>query len=352
VRRAAFAAGVACAQDKRSRRDASDRVRRWRQDVVAGRVYPTTSDGTAKPFFVPYFTNINLLADATPSFDGTKRPLIMFSHGRGSNVWFYAWFAQYLAERGFIVAAMNHYRANTYDSNIAYLSNRLWQRPVDIRLAISFLLKDPAWARMIDADRIGVAGHSQGGFTSLWLGGAKVSAEGYLAFQRGWRNNQMLPEHLRRELPLDPGPALDVRDPRIKAAFAMAPGIIKAFGMDEAGLRAMAIPSYVTVGARDTQTPPGPNAEFAAANAGTPSSRSCPVWWITRFSRTNATRRVAKNFPEGASMRRPWTAPPSTKPSARRRSGSFVQNWDTDPVNRGPAVALYARRGCPEVARS
>ena len=57
-----------------------------------------------------------------------------------------------------------------------------------------------------------------------------------------------------------------MRDPRIKAAFAMAPGIIKAFGMDEAGLGQMSIPAYVTVGARDTQTPAQDNAAFAAAN--------------------------------------------------------------------------------------
>ena len=73
-----------------------------------------------------------------------------------------------------------------------------------------------------------------------------------------------MPAHLREALPLDPAPALDVRDKRIKAAFAMAPGIIKAFGMDEAGLGQMSIPAYITVGARDTQTPPHDNAAFAA----------------------------------------------------------------------------------------
>ena len=92
------------------------------------------------------------------------------------------------------------------------------------------------WGQAIDAERIGVAGHSQGGFTSLWIGGAKVHADKFLAFQKGWKNYQTVPAHLRDELPLDPAPALDVRDPRIKAACAMAPGIIKAFGMDEAGL--------------------------------------------------------------------------------------------------------------------
>ena len=70
---------------------------------------------------------------------------------------------------------------------------------------------------------IGVAGHSQGGFTSLWIGGAKVDADKFLAFQKGWKNNQAVPAHLRDELPLDPAPALDVRDTRIKAALPWRP---------------------------------------------------------------------------------------------------------------------------------
>ena len=193
-----------------------------------------------------------------------RHPLVMLSHGRGSNPLLYAWFAQTLAAQGYIVAGLYHYRANSYDQTIAYLANKLWQRPRDISLAIDFLLKDPAWAAHIDGDRIGVAGHSQGGFTSLWVGGAKVDADKYLAFQNGWKNNQAVPAHLRDELPLDPSPALDVSDKRIKAAFAMAPGIIKAFGMDETGLAQMDIPAYITVGARDTQTPPTENGAFAA----------------------------------------------------------------------------------------
>jgi len=226
--------------------------------------YPAKNDGSGTLWAMPFFVNLNLTRDAAPDLGQGPRPLIMFSHGRGSNALFYAWFCQYLAERGYIVAAINHYRANTYDSNIAYLANRLWQRPLDLTLAINFLLGDATWGPGIDAERIGIAGHSQGGFTSLWIGGAKVNAEKYLAFQTGWHNNKMVPQSLRDQLPLDPKPALDVADPRIKASFAMAPGIIKAFGMDEAGLAQMKTPAFIAVGARDTQTPPGPNAEFAA----------------------------------------------------------------------------------------
>jgi predicted dienelactone hydrolase len=231
--------------------------------IALAMFYPATlSDKSLTPTGLPFFTNLHLYRDAELS-EGCF-PLVMLSHGRGSNPLQYAWFAETLAGQGYIVAGLYHYRANTYDQTIAYLSNKIWQRPRDISLAIDFLLKDPMWSTAIDAEEMGVAGHSQGGFTSLWIGGAKVNADKFLAFQKGWKSNPMVPAHLRDELPVDASPALDVRDPRIKAAFAMAPGIIKAFGMDEAGLEQMTIPAYITVGARDTQTPPDDNAAFAA----------------------------------------------------------------------------------------
>jgi predicted dienelactone hydrolase len=226
--------------------------------------YPAAPGGDSDLFTMPFYTGLALHRDASLRNTQAPHPLVMFSHGRGSNALAYAWFGQYLAARGFIVAALDHYRANSYDSTIDYLANKLWQRPRDLSLAITFLLQHRDFAPAIDGTRIGVAGHSQGGFTALWLGGAGVDADKYLAFQTRWKDNRMVPAHLRRDLPLDPTPALDVRDPRIKAAFAMAPGVIQAFGMDAAGLGRMTVPAFLVVGARDTQTPPGPNAEFAA----------------------------------------------------------------------------------------
>jgi predicted dienelactone hydrolase len=227
--------------------------------------YPAAlTDKLAAPYHMLFYTNLHLQVDAPIVADAQKHPLVMFSHGAGSNGLYYAWFGEYLASRGYLVAMLYHYRANTYDATVMYTRSKLWQRPRDVALDITSLLKDKAWGPHIDAGKIGVAGHSQGGFTSLWIGRAKINPDLYLAYQKGWKNNPVVPAYLRAELPLDPAPARDVHDSRIKAAFAMAPGDITGFGMDEAGLRQLTIPTYIIVGARDTQAPPKENSEFAA----------------------------------------------------------------------------------------
>jgi predicted dienelactone hydrolase len=227
-------------------------------------IYPAKPERAATPFKIFMASNLHLYKDAPWVGDGTRHPLVMFSHGAGGNGSLYAWFGEYLASHGYIVAMLYHYRANTYDSSALYVRNRLWQRPRDVSLDLTHLLQDKVWGPRINPQQIGVAGHSQGGFTSLWLGGAMVNPERFLKFQRGWKNNEMVPAYLREEMSLDAEPARDVRDDRVKAAFAMAPGDLEGFGMDEGGLRQMKIPAYVIVGAADTTTPPKENAEFAA----------------------------------------------------------------------------------------
>jgi predicted dienelactone hydrolase len=227
-------------------------------------IYPANPDPAAKPFKIFLYSNLHLYKDAPAVTDRLRRPLVIFSHGAGGNGSGYAWFGEYLAAHGYIVAMVYHYHANTYDSSALYVRNRLYQRPHDISIIITHLLHDKMWGPRIDPDEVGVAGHSQGGFTSLWIGGAKINPTLFLRYQTGWKNNQMVPAYIRDEMRVDAGPALDVRDPRIKAAFAMAPGDIQGFGMDADGLRQMTIPAYIIVGAGDTTAPPEDNAAFAA----------------------------------------------------------------------------------------
>ncbi len=242
--------------------------------LVMNVFYPAVAAAVPASTVAPlFFVNVDAYRDADVARATAPFPLIMFSHGRGSSGLMYAWFAAYLASRGYVVAALDHYRANRNDASIVYLANKLWQRPVDVALDITYLTTDPFWRKVIDPERIGIAGHSQGGFTALWIGGANVNPERYLAFQRRWRNDLTVPKHLRDALPVDAAPALQVADRRVKAAFAMAPGLVQGFGgsRPRAGIRngcrrarADGHPAYLTVGAADTATPPPANAAFAA----------------------------------------------------------------------------------------
>jgi predicted dienelactone hydrolase len=227
-------------------------------------IYPAAPAAGAKPFKIFLSSNLHLYKDAPAVDDGLRHPLIVFSHGAGGNGSLYAWFGEYLAAHGYIVAMVYHYRANTYDSSALYVRNRIWQRPRDISLDISYLLEDKKWGPRINRDQIGVAGHSQGGFSALWIGGAEVNPKLFAAYQQGWKNNEMVPAYVREQMIVDAKPALGVRDIRVKAAFSMAPGDIQGFGMDAAGLRRTAVRVYIIVGAGDTTTPPKENAEFAA----------------------------------------------------------------------------------------
>ncbi|MGD9806233.1 MAG: alpha/beta hydrolase family protein [Hyphomicrobiaceae bacterium] len=240
--------------------DPKDPARR----LAVAMFYPAMIATDAKPFVMPFFKELNFYEGA--QHKSGKHPLILFSHGRGSNPLNYSWILQLLAANGYVVAAPFHYRANTYDATIAYLANNLWQRPRDLSMIIDVLSGDASSSPFIDTQRVGVAGHSQGGFTSLWIAGAEIDPERYATFQRRWKANPMVPAHLREDLSVDPSPAVGVHDPRIRAAFAMAPGIIQAFGMSARGLANVKVPVHITVGARDTQTPPNDNAEFAAAH--------------------------------------------------------------------------------------
>lgn len=227
-------------------------------------IYPAVPQSGAVPVKIFLSTDLHLYQGAPVVRDGERHPLVVFSHGAGGNGAGYAWFGEYLAEHGYVVAMVYHYRANTYNSSALYVRNRLWQRPRDISLDITHLLTDPVWGRHIDLTRIGIAGHSQGGFTALWIGGATIDPAAFEAYQRRWKDNIVVPHYLRAEMQVDAKPAMHVRDPRVKAAFAMAPGDIQGFGMDAAGLRHMTIPAYIIVGAGDTTTPPADNAAFAA----------------------------------------------------------------------------------------
>src|SRR5438046_2066273 len=88
--------------DRKNRADATPVVRlqvecidghEGRRHLALPMFYPAAlRDRSAARFVMPFFANLKLYKDAEAAFDGTKRPLVMFSHGRSSNGLYYAWF--------------------------------------------------------------------------------------------------------------------------------------------------------------------------------------------------------------------------------------------------------------------
>lgn len=104
---------------------------------------------------------------------GTKHPLVVVSHGAGGTFGNYHALAEMLADRGVIVAAINH----PFDSGQSKVRNpgdiaSMVQRPTDISRSIDFMFHNWRDGGRIDAARVGFIGFSRGAFTGLALIGA------------------------------------------------------------------------------------------------------------------------------------------------------------------------------------
>ena len=207
-------------------------------------------------FAIPFAKGFRVGKNLPVAFQGRKYPLILLSHGRSGNRFNLAWLAAALAAHGFIVGSMDHYFANSYHLSFEYVASKIWERPMDVSRHITHVLHHETWSRYIDGSKVGVAGNSQGGMTALWVGGARINAERFLRYQRGRRSDPVIPEYFKKKLPVDASPALHVHDKRVKAVFAMAPGVMKAFGFDRRGW----IPIYLIVGEGDSLVPVKDNA--------------------------------------------------------------------------------------------
>jgi predicted dienelactone hydrolase len=215
-------------------------------------------------------------ASLAPSFN--TYPLIALSHGTGGSALQMAWLGTYLAARGNIVVAVNHPGNNALGKYTPQGFVEWWERARDISTVIDVMLSDRRFGSKIDRDRIGAAGFSLGGYTMMELAGATTDFAGVLTWcetpeHHSACNPPEMPDLVEKfaamkaqpEVQLATGHAGDsYRDPRIKAVFAIAPAIGKAFSRES--LQRIAIPVSIVAGSADDVVPPPDNAQFFAAN--------------------------------------------------------------------------------------
>jgi predicted dienelactone hydrolase len=149
-------------------------------------------------------------------------PLVLISHGHGGSALGHHDLATALADAGFIVAAIEHAGDNHRDQSGFGTERVLLGRAWQVSALLDLLLADPQLGAHIDADRIGVAGFSAGGYTSLLLLGATpdfARREAYCTAQPADAEVCVEVSAVIERLPV----SRETADPRLRAGFVMAP---------------------------------------------------------------------------------------------------------------------------------
>jgi predicted dienelactone hydrolase len=192
--------------------------------------YPSTAAAViGRPRDVATVLNVPVVV--TPAYrdvalaPGGPRPLVLFSHGNNGLRIQSFFFAAHLASHGYVVVSPDHH-GNTFVDTLAGIvdANAAVNRPLDMRFLLDTFLADQAgevFAGAIDRERIGMSGHSFGGYTTFALAGG-ASAFGTFT------------------------------DPRIKAILPQAP----AAPFTDAFFAGITIPTLIVGGSIDETTPP------------------------------------------------------------------------------------------------
>lgn len=118
-----------------------------------------------------------------------KHPsLIVISHGVASSRKTFTYLGRHLASQGFAVAIVEHndISLNKFDNFLSGLDdfpepNNLIERPLDIKYVLDFLERESyvrsSAQNKINLERVGIIGHSFGGYSSLVLAGGKLIAD-------------------------------------------------------------------------------------------------------------------------------------------------------------------------------
>lgn len=171
--------------------------------------------------------------DAPPVAEGPF-PLVVYSHGSGGLRYVASFFTERLASHGVVVAAPDHAGNTTLDQFLGSSAPpdvNARNRPLDVSAVLDALLEGGLASDVsaqIDAEQIGVAGHSLGGYTAFAVGGG-----------------------------VDDIPA----DDRVSALVAMAPASER---LDDDELRAVDVPTMLLSGTLDDTTPIDPDTERPA----------------------------------------------------------------------------------------
>lgn len=198
--------------------------------------------------------------DQTPVLNA---PIVVISHGLGSDRYSYAYLARQLASYGFAVAVLEHPGSNAQQLQALIAGtvsevtapSEFVDRPLDVKYVLDRLEelnRSEALRGRLNLDQVGVVGQSFGGYTALALAGAAINFEQLTAdcAQGDPYNLSLLLQCRALELSQ---PVQPLSDARVKAVVAINPiGSSLLGARDFAQIR---VPLMIIGGSADTVTP-------------------------------------------------------------------------------------------------
>lgn len=192
-------------------------------------------------------------------------PVVVISHGLGSDRISFEYLAKHLASYGFAVAVPEHPGSNAKQLQdlITGKANELVEpaefvnRPLDVKDLLDYLTRlsvsNPTYRGQFDLQRVGIIGQSFGGYTALALAGAEINfaqLDKDCRLENDTWNVSLLLQCRARGLARR---QYNFSDPRIKAAIAINP--ISSSILGETSLSKIQIPVMVIAGSADTIAP-------------------------------------------------------------------------------------------------
>ncbi|MFB2938891.1 alpha/beta hydrolase [Aerosakkonemataceae cyanobacterium BLCC-F154] len=207
--------------------------------------------------YVPIPDNINQ--------QRTAAPVIVISHGLGSDRETYAYLAQHLASYGFAVAVLEHPGSNAQQLQNLFEGKaeevaqpyEFINRPLDVKFLLDELERlsqtDVFYRGRLNTQEVGIIGQSFGGYTALTLAGADINFKSLQKDCARINSSWNLSLLLQCRALILPNYNYNLRDPRIKSAIAINPIGSSVFGKD--GLNNINIPVAIVAGTADTVAP-------------------------------------------------------------------------------------------------
>ncbi|MBF2065395.1 MAG: alpha/beta hydrolase [Calothrix sp. C42_A2020_038] len=219
--------------------------------------------------FLDAVRNRFLLTDVYLPNGIDKVPVIVISHGVGTDSSNFEYLGSHLASHGFAVVVPNHPGSDTKQlsslmkgsANEVAEPNEFYNRPLDVKFVLDQVQQrnKSEFRGRLNFEQVGIFGQSFGGYTGLALAGAQINFAQLQkdckpqALKETWNVSLLLQCRALELQSKSPLIKHNLRDERIKAVIAVNPITSSIFG--ETGLNNIKIPVMIVASSDDTVAP-------------------------------------------------------------------------------------------------